>query len=182
MKKYTAFINHDETTVNAFTRTQFNAFHARKRNILLVLAVLFIGVGGMELMGKTVSILCVLIGCLLLVNTGNIPRRTAKAILSAGGQDRRVEYEFDDSGIHVTDGGRKADVKYSTIIRLIADREFFYLFSAPNLVYMLEKSSLEPAEPDEFKAEIAAKCGLRWTAARSAMTENVFSLISRFRK
>ena len=82
MSLYKASVTYSEESINAFAKAQFGIFQRKTKITLLAAATLLLLLGAFEVGGQAISILLLFAGCLLIVNVGNIPRRTAKAMMA----------------------------------------------------------------------------------------------------
>lgn len=176
MTRYTAHIVHNETTVNAFTKTQFAVFDRKKRSGIYLAAIALMIAAMLIPLGELFSVSCMLIGCLLLVDVSHIPKRTAQSILKGNPSLGKVEYEFSGRDIQVKEKNTQATIMYSDIICLIEDRSYFYIFTDPKIVYMLDKTSIKPKNPEDFRASVEKKCDLKFKSPRSAFKASIFSI------
>ena len=177
MTVFTAHVTHTEETVNAFTKAQFCIFQRKKRFTMLAVAMLTLFAGALNLFGQTLSIILVMIGCMVLVDVANVPRRTARKLLEAKPALGRVEYEFGSRAVTVKTGGSSAEIPYKKLLSLAEDRSYFYMFNDVRGGYMMQKNSLEPNSPDEFRTMLSSKTGLSWTQTGSVLNLNLSSLV-----
>lgn len=111
MSLYKASVTYSEESINAFAKAQFGIFQRKTKITLLAAATLLLLLGAFEVGGQAISILLLFAGCLLIVNVGNIPRRTAKAMMKSSATFDIADYDFGDRAFTVTSGGASSRVE-----------------------------------------------------------------------
>ena len=181
MSRYKASVIYSEEGINAFAKAQFGLFQRKTRAILLAAATLFLLLGAFGTGGRAVSVILLFAGCLLIVNVGNIPRRTAKAMLKVSAIHDVADYDFGDHAFTVSTGAASGRIEYRNLIRLAEDSRYYYLFCSTRIGYMLEKKSLAPNDPNGFRELLASETGCKWSGTGSALSTNLPMLISKLK-
>ena len=176
---FKAEMHHNRDTVHSFTKTQFNVFEKKTKLIMFAVSLALLAAGALKLVGETVSLILVLLGCLVFDDVGSVPKRTADRMLKAGSKFEAVSYIFEDSHIEVLQSGKRGRVEYDSFIRIVKDRSYAYLFMNRMQVHMLELSSLEPNDAEAFFSFIESKTGLSWSGADSLMRLDIKALIKK---
>lgn len=181
MSLYKASVTYGEESINAFAKAQFSIFQRKTKIIMLAAATLLLLLGAFDVGGRAVSIILLFAGCLLIVNIGNIPRRTAKAMMKSSSLLDTADYDFGGRAFTVTSGGASGRVEYKNLIRLAEDSKYYYLFCSSRVGYMLAKQSLAPNEPGGFRELLSSKSGCKWSGTGAALSTNLPTLIKKFK-
>jgi len=182
--KFRAGIEHSEESINSFAKAQFNVYGAKQRNSMLIISVLLLALAVLAPLGDVLSALVMFGACLILVDIGHVPKRTAKLMLKQMPEFDSFEYCFEEKTVKISSAksGASGTLAYSKIERLAEDVYSFYMFANSNTGYMLSKKSLSPADKDAFKDFLASATGCSWRSAKGIMGVNLQSLIKSFRK
>lgn len=142
-------MQHDTATVKRLSAVQFRTFSAARRFVLYALSLVLIlfGFGLIYDLGSPWRYIPLAFGCILFVNVGTFAGlkadRTLHAIRQQGGQFPCTKMVFGDSSIRITEEGSKShSMKYTDILRLAEDREYYYLFVTTEAAYMVPKEQI----------------------------------------
>lgn len=162
--QYKACIRYDEKTVGQLDTAISNTFFFARRIYFLVLCVILI-VGGTALgMGSTYGIISILLGCVLLPSVGAVKSRNARQIIRyLNGRSLTMEYVFRDDGFTSQVGNEPLKSSYDSVIRLVEENGYLYLFQKKTQACMVDVSTLEPAALEDFKRFVSQRVGLAWT-------------------
>lgn len=196
MAKFRVSIQHDEKTLEALARKQYDLFsvgNLAARSIISLAAVLY----GVYNFSSWWGVLLVAYGSYLMTSTYSSARRsahkTAEAIRAAGLPFPGSVYSFNDRSMNIEalnsagkreDGGSGEKKDYSDIIKLGEDREYYYLFPNRFGGYMVSKEQLGE-RCREFREFIEKRTGLRFvrrTAPFAALLEWMRSIIKPVRR
>lgn len=182
--RFQAGIEHSEKSINSFAKTQFNVYRTKQRNFMLLISVLMLTISVFAPLGDTMSALLVFAACLILVDIGHIPKRTARLILKQMPELDSFEYQFGEKTVKIcsTKNGASGVLAYSKIEKLAEDLYNFYMFVNENTGYMFSKKSLSPADRNAFKSFLSSASGCRWNSAKGVLGINFQSLIDGFKK
>lgn len=175
---FTGRVRYNENAIIAFCKVQFSAFRGKKQIgfILGSLIMLLAGVSGR--LGGAVSTILVLLGCWGPMYLNSIPKNDADKLIKAfDGKFPTSVYSFDRDGFDISSGKDKNRIGFDNIIRLIEDDEYFYFFAAPQVAYVVDKSSLSPADADGFMRLASERTELEWTKARRWYSVKLSTLI-----
>ena len=145
---------------NAIASTFFFA----RRIYFLVLCVILIAGGAALGMGNIYGVLSIVLGCVLLPSVGSAKSRNARQIIRyLNGRTLTMHYTFREDGFTSQVGGEPSENSYDTVIRLVEEKDYLYLFQKPTQACMVDVSTLEPPVLEDFKAFISARVGVAWT-------------------
>ncbi len=71
-----------------------------------------------------------------------------------------VLYKFSDDGFEVTTDLDNGTAKYDTLMKIVEDKNYFFLFVQKYSAYIVPKCDFSSGDPAEFSAFIAEKTGL----------------------
>lgn len=162
--QYGASIDYNEKTVAKLDNAVNSTFFFSKRVSALVTCVLMIGGGVFLGFDNTVGVICTLLGCFMLPSVGSIRSRNARQIIKVlNGRPLTMHYVFRNDGFSSTVGEETQENRYHTVIRLVEEKGYLYLFQKVTQACMVDTSTIEPAELENFKKFISKHVGLAWT-------------------
>ena len=162
---FTGRVRYNENAIIAFCKVQFSAFRGKKQIGFILGSLIMILAGVSGRLGGAVSTILVLLGCWGPMYLNSIPKNDADKLIKAfDGKFPTSVYSFDRDG-------------FDNIIRLIEDDEYFYFFAAPQVAYVVDKSSLSPADADGFMRLASERTELEWTKARRWYSVKLSTLI-----
>ncbi len=170
-QQYRAAIVYNEERIKKLSACVHSTFHMNFKIVYTVFCLILVFAGCFIGMGTTVGLLCICLG-VFLIPSANVLEKSQrdKAIERLHGKQIRVEYRFDEKNFSCFSGNEWQEYSYQSIIRLVEEKEFLYLFPNKAQAYMLDKSTLKKGEVERFKAFITNKVGLEWTKPVSLLT------------
>lgn len=179
MNTYTAKMKHSADTIERLVVMQYNTFQTRNKFLRVFLAMAML-VYGVYMSGRQMitPYLCLFLGCILLAGLNVRPKSNAKKLIAQmGGRFPSSDYSFSDNSF--TDGAGASPVPYSSLIKLIDDRAYLYLYISQQSAYMIDRSTFKgPEGLDGFKDFLAKKTGLKWSRGTSFWTFSIKDLRS----
>ena len=175
---FTGRVRYNENAIIAFCKVQFSAFRGKKQIGFILGSLIMILAGVSGRLGGAVSTILVLLGCWGPMYLNSIPKHDADKLIKAfDGKFPTSVYRFDRDGFDISSGKDKNRIGFDNIIRLIEDDEYFYFFAAPQVAYVVDKSSLSPADADGFMRLASERTELEWTKARRWYSIKLSTLI-----
>ena len=168
---YTASIKYTDENMHKLSRAINNTF---KFNLKLIYAVICIGLiiaGVLVGLDNVTGIVMTAFGCFLLPSINVMEKYQAnQAIKNLHGVIFTVNYEFREDGFACFNTKERNEFSYETIIRMVKERDAYYLFPNAAQAYMLDKSSVKPAKEELFQEFLEKKTGLSFTLPNSFAT------------
>ena len=160
MQVYQASIRYDENTIARMDRAINDSFFFSRKICFLGICIALIAGGALMGVTTTMGIIALLTG------------RNARQVLRAmRGRTLKMEYTF--SGKKFTcaiASGDTSSYEYDSIIRLVEEKDYLYLFQKPTQACMVDIASLCPNQLAEFKESMTKKTGLQWTKPLSILS------------
>ena len=177
MEKYTARINHNEDTIKAMARAQYESFRSKSYYYVFIGALILLAAAIFwKNIPQGLQILFIAVGCFSLVGLGSPPRRLADQVIkNLNGRFPKMGYVFSGDSVQLTGADADASLKYKDILLLVEDAKYLYIFIQNKSAYMLERSSVKPDVKD-FKAFMVRKTGLDWTRNTSPLNKSLKNL------
>lgn len=177
--KFSAKMKYDADTVNKLTEMQYAIFHYKEKFILFLASVFFLFCGFYMGANTFWGILFIFMGCILITGINTRPRSIAKKFIKQlDGKFPSFTYTFTDTGF--ASYQEDAETEYSSIIRLIEDKKYLYIYVTQEKAYMIDSSLLTPNNREELKSFISKKTGLKWSKPFSFFTLTVDKLLEIF--
>ncbi len=177
MEKFTARMAHNKDTIMRLSVTQYNCFQFKGKIIRVVIAVALIAYGLYADQTMITPIVCLILGCLLIANVNLRARvRANKVIEHLKGNYPKSAYSFTAKGFSDEKDGKI--IPYDQIIKLVEDREYFYLYISEESAYMVDKSTVSGGSVDEFKDYLSRRTDEKWVHPNSLLTFSIKSLRS----
>lgn len=177
MDKITAKMVHSRDTIIRLSMTQYNCFEFKSKMVRFLLAMVLIIYGLYADPSMITPMIALFFGCILIANLSLRPRlRAAKVIEQLHGQFPVSDYVFHRTSF--TDGSNGKAIPYSSLIRLVEDQEYIYLYISQESAYMVEKSGIS-CGAEALKDFLAEKTGLPWTRPASLLTFRFPSVFKR---
>ena len=174
---YTAGMVHNEKSIRRLAILQYDLFQPYRKYVILLAGfamILFGFFGGLNLQGAGV---CVFLGCLCLWFSKAPAQVTANRMVEAiRGKYPHTELYFREEEVAVTDGKDWFYMPYGMIQRVIEDKEYYYLWLTRATSYMIDKSTVAPADQKAFKAFLEAQTGLLTEAPPTLLRFNMGAL------
>lgn len=177
MTLYTAEMKHSADTLKRFTTLQYNAFEMVRKVIMILLAIILI-ITGVSAGSSAALILCLFLGCIILTNLNAKAESVADQVAkSLNGHYPQLKYSFTENGF--TDGEDRPEVPYVSLIRLIEDNDYLYLFISKASGYMIEAKTIQGTGGEhELKKLISEKSGLNWTSPPTILNISLKDIIA----
>lgn len=177
----TASMRHTEQTLRRLSKTQYDTFCFGRKAVQAVCGLILIGMGiaGGNAM---LSVLCLFAGCWLCMNTDAPAKvRAGKVIGSMNGRFPFTRYRFSPTEILLDagedDDGEPKRIAYASLIRLVEDEGYLYLYISRLSAYMIDKATIAP-DLASLKALIAKQTGLTWTRPTSFFNFSLRTLLA----
>ena len=84
-------------------------------------------------------------------------------------------YEFYDDHLRLSGEGSMA-IPYESIERLVEDKKYYYLFTGPDTVMMLDRGTIG-SEPENFRKFLQEKTGKEFRRARNLLLTTLRDLL-----
>lgn len=171
---------YDEQATLAFCKTQFNIFQVKKQVFLIIAFIVCVLAGLSGAFNNAVSIIFISIGCWFITMIKSIPKGNAEKILEAmNGKFPSSLYKFDCDGFDIYSGKDRNRIEYDSIIRLVDEGNYCFLFATPQIAYMIRKDSLDPCDIDGFMEFISYKADIQWTLSKPWYMLGIKDLLNR---
>lgn len=189
MQDITLTMEHTEETVRRLSRVQYDTFSAAAKIAwyLVCIVCLLLGTGLIGELGSTPKILLTAFGAVALMNVGATARARADRVLAAirqKGEFPRTVLTFREEDILVEErSGRTDPMAYSSILRLVRDDEYWYLFISRTAAYMLPMTGLAGRMScAQFEEFLQKKTGLVFARPFNILRVNLSDLIAGLRR
>lgn len=171
MPKFSASIEYNSDTIMELSSAINNTFKIGFKAIYLVICIALIAIGSIIGFHSLVGIVCIAIGCFLLPSiNANEKRQAREQIKQMNGHTLHVDYCFHDSHFICFDAKERNKFPYNSIIRLVKNVDYYYMFPNVSQAYMIDRSTIQPADMNKFENFISDKVGLQWTQKISLLT------------
>lgn len=166
---YHAKMRHNTTTITKLIQTQYDTFQFKNK-----LAQVLVGFG-LVLFGLFapkewfMPWIALFVGCVMLANLNLVPKRQAKQVLAQMGKNfPKSDYTFSDAGFTFYDKGDS--IPYKSLIRLVEDDRYCYLYISQMSAYMVDKRTITGGTVEAWKNFLSSKADLSWTRPASLLT------------
>ena len=181
----TASMRHTEQTLRQLSKTQYDTFCFGRKAVQAFCGLILIGLG-ISGGNAVLSVLCLFAGCWLCMNTDTPAKvRAGKVIASMNGRFPFTRYHFSPTEILLDSGeggdGEPQRIAYSSLIRLVEDEGYLYLYISRLSAYMIDKATVSPDAPS-LRAMIEQQSGLKWTRPTSFFNFSLRTLLAGRRK
>lgn len=106
------------------------------------------------------KVILLLSGVLIFSFVRHLPTYRARSIAKSwGGEPPETAYTFSSNDILLESKGRERRLSYETILRVIHDERYLYLFTARNAAYLVPKDQITPGDPDGLLRLLTEKTG-----------------------
>ncbi len=174
---YSARIEYSPENLRRLNNIINNTFRLRIKLIYLGMCISLFIAGAAVGLNNSTGIMLICAGCFLLPSIRTVDNsRVNEAIRKLNGNIVKVNYAFHDDVFICSNDKERNTFSYSSIIRLVEEREYLYMFPNKYQAYMIKLSSIEPSNENEFKAFISSKTNLEWTQRISLLTLNLKKL------
>lgn len=158
---FTARMTYSPEAVRRLTNLQYNSFHFGEKAMQILCGIILLLIG-IYLKANRIGIISVACGCFILVSSNLKPKMLADQLCRQyGDQFPSLEYYFSDTGLSTQQV--REETPYASMIRLIDDGSFLFLFQSQTTVYMLEKETVAgQGAAEELKAFLQEKTSRNW--------------------
>ncbi len=170
-------MQHTRETIQLLSKTQYAVFCFGRKTVqfLCGLILIWLGITGG---GTVMTVVCLFAGCWLCMNTDTPAKvRAGKVIDSMKGKYPYTEYSFEKKDFILIAGESREQIPYTSLIRLVEDEAYLYLYISKVSAYMVEKASARP-DLDTVRQRIAAGSGLKWTRPTSFLNFSLRTLMN----
>ena len=158
---FRARVTFNEKTIQRVFKVEYFTYDKLKVILRAIVGFLFIAMAFLVEMHLALMVLCLLIGCWLFIALDFPSKVRAEGVIQARkGAVNTISMKFYDSSIEVVE--EKRFYNYSEIDRLIADKDFLFIFYSRQKALMVDTSTLQPSNISDFRNLIAEKSGKRW--------------------
>lgn len=141
----------------------------------ICVGLLFLGASFGLQNARGVAMIC--IACFLLPSIRLLDKnRAEQAIRRMNGKTLTVRYTFQEDAFFCETKDEKNRFTYDTIIRLVEQGGYLYLFPNTTQAYMIDLSTLEGGDGEAFRSFLSERVGLGWTKPTSLLTLNLKQL------
>ena len=174
MNAYRASITYNPYTLRRLNTIISNTFRSGLKAMYLAICVGLLCAGAKIGLATPKGVALICIACFLLPSVRMIDKnRAEQQIKQMNGKTLNVFYTFEDEQFTCATTGERNTFTYDSIVRMVAQSDFLYLFPNATQAYMIDTSTLEGGSVDEFKAFLVEKVGLEWTLPNSFLTLNL---------
>lgn len=179
--QFTGRIDHTEKTITSLYRAQYHAYEKPQMLVWMGVGFVMILIAALSSLPIWARGILLLIGAWMVVSMdfpGQV--RADRAVSARHGSLPSMEYAFHKDQMQLSGEGSMS-IPYKKIQRLAEDADYFYIFMGKDSICMMEKGSVKPKSPDDFKAFLAQKTGLDWQNEKSLLALNLADVILMFR-
>ena len=174
MLRFTAKMQYSEESVHKLALMQYRTFQAGKRLGLFAAAVLLLMTGFSLGLASLPGLVCFFAGCILITGIDAPPRRTARTLLNQlNGKYPQLCYLFADEGFSSTEEEERRG--YGSVLRLIDDGRYFYIYVDEAKAYMVDRSTAAPSA-EGLRSFLEEKTGRSWERPTTILNMNVRKL------
>ena len=174
MNEYRASVVYNPYTLRKLNTVISGTFRYGLKMFYVGVCVALLVAGAMSGLQTPKGVAMICIACFLFPSVRAIDKnRAEQALRKMNGKTLKVEYTFGEDGFRCEAPGEKAEFTYDSIVRLVEQPDFLYLFPNASQAYMVDLSTLEEGKAEPFKAFLSEKVGLEWTKPVSLLTFNL---------
>lgn len=154
MEVFTVTMTHTAQSVEQLSKVQYNTFHA-KAKVFWYVAFFACILGGLGLFGdlpSTGQVLLIAIGGIGIMNVGASARartdKTLKIIQAHGNHFPTTQMTISSKKITILEEGSDSPkpLKKTTVVRLVEDEQYYYIFITQGGAYMVPKEQIANQE------------------------------------
>ncbi len=177
MALFTASIKQNTETIRQYASVLFNVFYSRIKIIGFLISVFLVLTGGFIVKREGISLLLIFLGCILFTSLDAPARYMANRVIALfHGSFPLLVYSFYDDYFLLND--KETKISYDSLIKLIEDEKYYYLFQTKQYGIMVRKDSVSGDTAEEgFKEFIGEKAKLKWEKPPTIMSINLKTLI-----
>ena len=177
MNSYRANIVYNPYTLRRLNTIVSSTFRSGLKAIYLAICIGLLFAGAKLGLQTSQGVALICIACFLLPSIRMLDKnRAEQQIKRMNGKTLNVFYTFEDDQFWCATPGERNSFTYDSVIRMVEQSDFLYLFPNATQAYMIDISTIEGGTVDEFKAFLAEKVGLEWTRPMSFLTLNLKQL------
>lgn len=166
---YRAKMKHNATTITKLVQTQYDTFQFKNKLVQVLVGFGLILFGLFAPKEWFMPWIALFVGCVMLANLNLVPKRQSKQILSQMGKNfPKSDYTFSDDGFTFYDKGDR--ISYKSLIRLVEDGQYAYLYVSQMSAYMVDKRTITGGTVEQWKAFLADRSDLSWSRPASLLT------------
>ncbi len=178
-----AGIKQSASTIKQFSRVRYNVFCTKWKIITLGIAIGF-AVASISFAQKYswAAVGLMFLSCIVFANIDAAADYTANQVISMFHDSfPTLVYSFLSTCYHVYES--EEQMEYGTIVRLVEDKDYLYIFHSAQYGIMLSTSSIQgQGGEDDFKAFISKKTSLKWEKQPRIFTFRISELCDRIQK
>lgn len=168
-------IKHTEETIFQLFRTQYRSFCQKQMLVRFLLGLGLVFLAAFVNLPNLIRVIVLIMGAWLMVSLDFPSQMNAdKSLEVRHGILPKMEYAFGNSGVEVSGEGTMM-LKYKQLIRLVEDANYLYLFSSPEAVCMIARSSIKP-DDKKLMDFLSEKTGLEWKTEKSFFFLNLYDI------
>ena len=171
---YTAVMKHNADTIEKLVLMQYNTFQVGKKISLILISLVLIAYGVFTFSsGMITSYFCLFLGCVMIAGLNVRPKSNARKIIAQmNNRFPSSEYYFSSTGFK--DSEKSKEISYQSLIKLIDDKKYLYLYISKESAYMVNASSVYgEGGVNGLKNLISEKAGCKWTKPSSFWSFNI---------
>lgn len=158
---YKASVTFNDKTIQQVFRTEYFTYDRIKVLLRAVVGFALIAVAIFAGFNTAITVVLLLIGCWLFIALDFPSKVRAEGVIQRRkGMENTVHLRFGEIYIEVTE--EKKQYKYTEIDRLVADKEYLFIFFSRQKALMLDVNTLEPKDASAFRNFVAEKSGKQW--------------------
>lgn len=177
--RYSCSIQHTPHTIQVMFCTQYDQYRKKQEFAIVAAGIALVALAVLLPVPKVLRILLLAAGGWVIVSR-NFPAvmrasDTVEARTKSGMQLPAYRYEFYDDHLRLSGEGSMA-IPYESIERLVEDKKYYYLFTGPDTVMMLDRSTIGSGQ-EEFRKFLQEKTGKEFRRARNLLLTTLRDLL-----
>lgn len=178
MEYLSASMVHSAATITLLSVTQYNTFAFGKKLFQAVCGIVLLMIGISFPATNTLAITCLFCGCWTLISLDMPAKYRANRIVKAMNGNFPINtYRFYSNHLILTSNQISEEIPYSSLIRLIENKKYLFLYISPFSAYMVDPKTISSSS-DVLKKLLEDSTGLKWESPNRLLT---FSRKSVFR-
>ncbi len=154
-------MQHTPHTIQVMFCTQYDQYRKKQEFAIIAAGIVLVALAVLLPVPRALRILLLASGGWVIVSR-NFPAvmrasDTVEARKKSGMQLPAYRYEFYDDHLRLSGEGSMA-IPYESIERLVEDKKYYYLFTGPDTVMMLDRGTIG-SEPENFRKFLQEKTG-----------------------
>ncbi len=174
-ERFFRHFDHSEKTIKRLSEVQYVSFQKLSMLIQLLIGAGFLYFGAFVIKDIVVQVLFLLFGSLLVVGLKEMPKFKADKIITlCDGKYPSSDISFKDDCIEVSTSGKTMTVGFDSLVRLVEDDQYNYMFISRDSAFMFPKQE-DPSEA-ELKLFLSEKTSKEWIKVRKLLFVSFRSL------